>query len=49
MLIINEEFEEAVNCMVLSNDLKQSNLDVEEEALIKALLLNFYGLNIEGL
>ena len=49
MLIINKDFEEAVNCIVLSNELKENIKDNKKAELIKALLLNFYGLNIEGL
>ena len=49
MLIINEEFETAVNVMALSNEIKQNVKSDEDAELIKIILLNFYGLNLEGL
>ena len=48
MIIINKEFEEAVNCMELSNSIKKE-LNDEDAVIVKKLLLAFYGKNVEGL
>lgn len=48
MLKLNNNFEEAVNCMELSNAIKKE-CNNEDGDLIRAVLLNFYGINLNGL
>lgn len=46
--MFNNDLKTAEQCILLNEDLK-NNFNDEDGDLIKAVLLNFYGLNLNGL